>query len=319
VDLFSMEAGRMNSGRLTTQFTLSDSPTGEEASYIHDSLEEYNRAQTNGQYDEPGIEIGLVLKSPEGTVVGGITASTVFRVMHLEALWVTKEHRTKGHGSRLVLQAERIGCEKGCIAAQTQSFSFQAPGFYEKIGYQVLGIYSGYPGGVTEYTLMKRLPSHHQAPSGGMGVPGDEASGCFSIAEPAAPADLKAVHAGLYWSVDEHVGAERDNPGITIRLVVKDDTGQVMGGLLAWTTLRNMILDDVWVDEQCRGRGLGTLLMTEAEQIARNAGCIACQTYSFSFQAPGFFQKLGYEAYGLSDGYPRPVTQYCFVKHWRHM
>jgi GNAT superfamily N-acetyltransferase len=304
----------MNNGHPTTQFMSSDSPSEEEAGFIHDRLEEHNREQTNGEYDEPGTEISLVLKGPEGIVVGGITASTVLRVMHLEALWVAKEHRKQGHGSRLVLQAERIGFERGCIASQTQSFSFQAPGFYQKIGYQVLGIYDGYPDGITEYTLMKRLPSRHQAPI--EGVPVDEALAHFSVAEPSAPEELKAVHSGLYWSVDEQVGAERDNPGITIRFVVKDATGQVVGGLLAWTTLRNMILDDVWIDEPYRGRGLGTRLMAEAERVARTAGCIACQTHSFSFEAPRFFQKLGYEAYGVSDGYPRPVTESYFVKRF---
>jgi GNAT superfamily N-acetyltransferase len=187
---------------------------------------------------------------------------------------------------------------------------------YQKIGYRVLGIYDGYPDGITEYTLMKRLPSHYQAPTGWMGVPGDESSGGLFITEPAAPEELKAVHAGLYWSVDEQVGGERDNPGITIRLIAKDVTGQVMGGLLAWTTLRNMILDGVWVDESYRGRGLGTRLMMEAERIARNAGCIACQTNSFSFQAPDFFQKLGYVTYGVSDGYPPPATESYFIKRF---
>jgi GNAT superfamily N-acetyltransferase len=306
----------VNGGRPTTQPTYGETPIEEEASFVHQKLEEYNRTQTKGEYDEPGIEIGLVLKGPEGTVVGGVTAITMFRVMHLEALWVAKGYREQGHGSRLVLQAERIGYEKGCIAVQTQSFSFQAPGFYQKIGYHVLGIYDGYPGGITEYTLMKRLPSRHQAPAGGIGGPGDKASDCLSITEPAAPEDLKAVHAGLYSFVDEHVGAERDNPGITIRLVAKDATGQVIGGLLAWTTLRNMILDDVWVDEKWRGRGIGTRLMTEAERIARSAGCTACQTYSFSFQSPPLFQKLGYVAYGVSDGYPRPVTEYYYIKRF---
>ncbi len=302
----------MNRDHSTARLTLSDSPTEEEVDLIHARLEQYNRQQTNGEYDEPGAEIGLVLKSPEGTVIGGITAGTIFRVMHLEAFWVSKEHRKQGHGSRLVLQAEQIGFEKGCVASQTQSFSFQAPGFYQKIGYQVLGIYDGYPDGITEYTLMKRLLPGLQSVSGH--VPVENASHPCSFREPVTPDDLKAVHAGLYWYVDEHVGAERDNPGITIKLVVKDGAGQVVGGLLAWTTIRNMILDDLWLDDAYRGRGLGTKLLLEAERIARNAGCLACQTYSFDFQAPGFFRKLGYQSYGVSDGYPHGVTEHYFIK-----
>jgi GNAT superfamily N-acetyltransferase len=148
---------KVNSSHSTVQPTYSDSPTEEEASFVHQKLEEYNRAQTNGEYDEPGIEIGLVLKSPEGIVVGGITAGTMLRVMHLEALWVTKGYRKKGHGNRLVLQAERIGFEKGCIACQTYSFSFQSPQFFQKLGYVAYGVSYGYPRPVTESYFIKRF------------------------------------------------------------------------------------------------------------------------------------------------------------------
>ena len=123
----------------------------------------------------------------------------------------------------------------------------------------------GYPDGITEYTLMKRLPSDRLAPPGWMGVPGDESPDGLFITEPAAAGDLKAVHEGLYWSVNEHVGAERDNPGITIRLVAKDATGQVVGGLLAWTTLRK--------SDSSRCRGVSTLRIPAPSASIRSRIC----------------------------------------------
>ncbi|MCU0522390.1 MAG: GNAT family N-acetyltransferase, partial [Anaerolineae bacterium] len=88
--------------RVRTRHVLSASPTDEEAAYVHASLEAYNRQQTGGEIDRPGIEIGLVAKRPDGAIVGGIVASTVLRVMHLEALWVDAGYRDQGLGSQLV-------------------------------------------------------------------------------------------------------------------------------------------------------------------------------------------------------------------------
>lgn len=307
----------MKGANYSDRFTFSEAPTEKETAVIQQGLEDYNREQTNGAYAEPGIGIGLVLKDPQGTVVGGIEASTTYRVMHLDALWVAEAYRKLGFGAELVLAAERIGKAKGCITSQTMSFSFQAPGFYQKIGYEVLGIYDGYPHSITEYVLMKRLQLPNQTPIEKNRMRRDGDAGQFLITETATKEDMRIVHMGLGSSVDEHIGDERDNPGIGIRLVIKDHAGAVIGGLLAWTTIRNMILDYLWLDEGYRGLGLGKALMMEAERMAQESGCIACQTHSFSFQAPEFFQKLGYEAFGISDGYPHPVRGYYLVKKFR--
>jgi GNAT superfamily N-acetyltransferase len=304
----------MESGDRSNQFTFSDTPTEVEVNLIQERLEEYNREQTSGEYDEPGIEVNLVVKDVEGSVVGGVNASTMLRVMHLEALWVADEYRKLGYGSELVLAAERIGFEKGCITSQTWSLSFQAPGFYQKIGYEVLGVYDGYPDGITETVLMKRLPPHDDARLEGHGMRSDSPSRRFSITQDVTEEEMKIVHAGLGRYVDEQIGDKRD--GTRIELVIRDPTDDVIGGLLAFITMSNLIIEHLWVDERHRGLGLGRKLMMKAERIAKENGCIAAQTYALSFQAPEFFRKLGYEAFGFSDGYPDPVKEYYFIKRF---
>lgn len=302
----------MPSGDPTNRFTLSDTPTEQEVNLIREGLEDYSREQTNGAYDEPGIEINLVLRDGDGHVVGGINASTMLRVMHLEALWVAKKVRRLGYGRELVLAAERMGCEKGCITSQTWSLSFQAPGFYQKIGYEVLGIYDGYPDGITEYVLGKSLQPCHQACVEGHGMRSDSRPREFFISEDVTEEEMRIVHTGLGGYVDECIGNKRD--GIGIKLALKDRTDNVMGGLLAFTTMRNMVIEHIWLDGQYRGLGLGRKLVMEAERRAKESGCIAVQTYALSFQAPEFFQKLGYEVFGVSDGYPDPVKEYYLIK-----
>ncbi len=95
-------------------FSIRDDPTLEEMDWVQNAVEEEKRTQTRGEIDQPGIEIALALKDAHGQVLGGVIASTVFRVMHLEVLWVSDDLRGKGYGSQLALAAEQIGFAGGC-------------------------------------------------------------------------------------------------------------------------------------------------------------------------------------------------------------
>lgn len=57
----------------------------------------------------------------------------------VEALAVEKEHRGKGLGKTLLLEAERDMIEAGCKQISLTSLPFQAPFFYEKLGYKQIG------------------------------------------------------------------------------------------------------------------------------------------------------------------------------------
>jgi N-acetylglutamate synthase-like GNAT family acetyltransferase len=96
--------------------------------------------------------------------------------------------------------------------------------------------------------------------------------------------------------------------GVGINLVSRDSEGRVVIGVGASTMLREMYLAVLWVDERCRGLRLSIELLMAAERIAKENGCIAAQTYALSFQAPEFFQRVGFEVFGISNGYPEPCS-----------
>jgi len=299
-----LETNKMHNTDCAQSLTLSDTPAERDIAFIRQRMAEYNRAQTNGEYDKPGIEINMILKDSQGKVIGGISASTQVRVMYLETLWVADEHRKRGYGRDLVLAAERVGFDKGCITSHTWTFSFSAPGFYQKISYEVLGIYDGYPDGITESVLGKRLEPHPRV--------GREENGRFSIPEDMTEEEMDIVYAGLERHVAEQIGHKRD--GIGIKLVIRDSANDVIGGLLAFTTIRNLVIELLWLDERYRGCGLGKKLILEAERIAKDNGCIAVQTSVLSFQSPEFFRRMGYTVFGMSDGYPDSVKEYYLIK-----
>jgi GNAT superfamily N-acetyltransferase len=290
------------------QISLDANPSDEEIKQIREKLYSYNLDQTHDAYGQPGIEIKLALRNSNEDVIGGIIASTMLWVMHLEVLWVADEYRRRGFGSQLVLAAEEIGRKRGCDTSHTWTFEFQGPQFYPKIGYELIGVYDGYPNQLKEYVFKKDLtnhPGHIEAHK--------LASNDLYLTEDLSPKDIETLHAGLRSHVDKFVGDEKN--GIGIKLVLKDPNGETVGGLHAWTTIHNLLVEFVWVDEEYRGAGLGTQLLKRAESIAKQKNaCIAALVCPMSFHSPGFFRKNGFQEFGYSDGYPEPFREYYFIK-----
>ncbi|WP_211305352.1 GNAT family N-acetyltransferase, partial [Crossiella equi] len=85
---------------------------------------------------------------------------------------------------------------------------------------------------------------------------------------------------------------------------VTDEAGELAGGLTAWTWGGLAGIDLVWLREDCRAAGWGRRLLEAAEEEARKRGCDRIAVSSFTFQAPGFYQKHGYVETGRTPGFP---------------
>jgi GNAT superfamily N-acetyltransferase len=72
-------------------------------------------------------------------------------------LWVHPDHRKDGWGGNILAAAEEEARQRGCDRARVSSFTFQAPGFYQKHGYAETGRTPGIPGGAEDVHMFKRL------------------------------------------------------------------------------------------------------------------------------------------------------------------
>jgi GNAT superfamily N-acetyltransferase len=297
---------------MNAEYRITQNPTEEECKSIQQRVTDHKTTQTNGEYNQPGVQINLVLKDSNGNVVGGVIAGTEFRVMYLEVFWVSEVYRRKRYGALLVQTAEQIARSEGCCAAQTWTFAFQGLEFYPAIGYTEIGIYDGYPNGLTEHVFGKPLTAEQNLST----LPNFPDENGITLSKLATSEELDVLHRGLMAHVKQNIGRD-DDDRFSIKLVAKDPTGCVVGGAYGWATLQNLIFEYLWVDEPHRNKGLGTRLMNETEMIARGKGCIASQAYAFSFQAPGFFEKLGYQVLGISEHYPPPTKEYYFIKKYQ--
>ncbi len=117
-------------------------------------LDEFSRARGFSWDPAP---LAFVLRDDDGEIAGGLVGETQWGWLRIELLAVAETHRGKGWGRALVEEAERLASAAGCHAAWVDTFSFQAPGFYQQLGYQVFGTLPNYPPGQTRYFLTKSL------------------------------------------------------------------------------------------------------------------------------------------------------------------
>jgi GNAT superfamily N-acetyltransferase len=97
--------------------------------------------------------------------------------------------------------------------------------------------------------------------------------------------------------------------------VMKNEQGEEIAGILSgigyWNGLDIKIL---WVKEDHRGQGLGSMILKHVETIAIEKGATVAMLDTFSFQAEGFYSKNGYEVVGEINDFPKGHRRIYFSK-----
>lgn len=88
-------------------------------------------------------------------------------------------------------------------------------------------------------------------------------------------------------------------------IFLKDDDGNIYGGVIVTFLWNGMEIDSLWVTESLRGKGWGRKLMEAVEAEGKKRGCTVAYTNTFPWQAPGFYEKMGYTLYGKLEDFPK--------------
>lgn len=94
------------------------------------------------------------------------------------------------------------------------------------------------------------------------------------------------------------------SPSRELTVQVLDDTGELAAGMSGWTWGVAAGIGMTWVRDDARGAGLGAKLLEEFETEARARGCTHVFVTSFTFQAPGFYERHGYREIFRWEGLP---------------
>ena len=93
----------------------------------------------------------------KGRLLGGLILQSYWRESYVELLWVAARARRAGLGRKLIQEAEHQARQRGSRLIHLNTYSFQAPRFYEKQGYRRFGGIAGSPKGASRHFYVKHL------------------------------------------------------------------------------------------------------------------------------------------------------------------
>ena len=121
---------------------------------IGGGISNYNKEQAG---EDNAQTLCFVLYAPDQEIVGGVIGATYWDWLYIDLMWIKEELRGRGYGHRLLTLAEDKARQRGAKKAYLDTFSFQAPEFYEQHGYAVFGALEDFPPGHQRYFFTKQL------------------------------------------------------------------------------------------------------------------------------------------------------------------
>jgi N-acetylglutamate synthase-like GNAT family acetyltransferase len=126
----------------------------DEIDSIEDRLYDHNSRAT-GRRDAKGI--GFVILNEAGQMIGAAAGYTWSGTSELKQMWIDEEHRGRGYGRALLKAFVDEASRRGVRRIWVQSHDFQAPGMYEKAGFQRMVELEGWPDGHVNVILCKTI------------------------------------------------------------------------------------------------------------------------------------------------------------------
>lgn len=129
--------------------------SSEEIQYVDNKLEDFNKKIKPLVQEEEFVVFKHVAKVDD-KIVGGIFGySSYYKIGYIETLWVDESFRKCGIGSDLLKLIEADFKNFGCENAHLETFDFQGPEFYIKMGYEEFGKLYYSNANLTEFFLKK--------------------------------------------------------------------------------------------------------------------------------------------------------------------
>ncbi|MCR5693515.1 MAG: GNAT family N-acetyltransferase [Clostridia bacterium] len=241
----------------------------------------------------------------EGNIIGGCVAYvSPWGCLYVDTIWVDEKYRRQELGSNLLQAVEEVGKNRGCYLCCLDTGDFQARPFYIKHGYTVFATTKHGSDGFEDYSLFKRFDKP-QAKRPHKPIKHEIADGSEEDGE-YIDEKLEEYNRPFLKPKHEYIKINR-------KLV--DENGNVVAAIMAGVTeIDDGIIWKIWVDEKCRDKGLGTLLLKHYEKKAKEKGAtrfIAEEIYDWNVD---FFLKNGYKAAGVLPDLPKGHGCYIVEK-----
>lgn len=140
---------------MTYSIIFDENPSDEKLRLLGDGIDRFTQSKFG---DRISKHAAFFLCDAAGEIVGGVYGKYgSFGWLYISALWVSETVREGGYGTRLMNAIEQEALKNGCVNAYLDTFSFQAPEFYKKLGYTIFGELEDFPAGHSRIFMRKRL------------------------------------------------------------------------------------------------------------------------------------------------------------------
>ena len=267
---------------------------------LRDQIDAFNDSHT--RIGEPDRKLAIFVRDPAcGVVHGGVLGVSYYRWLMLDIVFLPEATRGTGLGRRLINAAEAEAARRDCIGVWLLSFSFQAPGFYRRLGYQEIGTLPFRDGHHAVFFQKRDLGRTTPDPA-------------FEITETPDEADEAALIKRITTYNRPFTGPRDDRQ---FGLVLRDPASRaVVGGLWAKPHYGLLFLEFLILPPRLRGDGIGTRLVQRAEEIARSRGYAGVFLDTFTFQARPFYERHGYSVFTVIDDYPPGHRRFLMAKRF---
>jgi GNAT superfamily N-acetyltransferase len=103
---------------------------------------------------------------------------------------------------------------------------------------------------------------------------------------------------------------------IDLAFNIKNSQGEIVAGINAIMYRWKCIwVDYLWVSDEVRGKGYGSLLLKKLEEEGKKQGSHLIHLDTFDWQAKDFYLKNGFELYGELDDCPKGHKLFYLKKY----
>ena len=120
-------------------------------------LVEYNLSKTKQFEKEINKPIEIIARNEQNEIIGGLYGRSLWGTLEIKTFVVKTENRNEGIGRKLIEEAEKEAKIRNCRFISLDTFSFQAPEFYEKLGFIKIGTETDFPKGFEKHYYRKKL------------------------------------------------------------------------------------------------------------------------------------------------------------------
>ena len=133
---------------------VSSTPSRGDLDTVDWGLESSNRAAADLASVRP---LACFARAADGQCVGGAVGRSWGRCCEVQELWVEAARRGRGIGTRLMCMVEAEAQARACTLLYLDTFTFQAPRLYQRLGFEIACTFEGFPDGIVKLVLRKQL------------------------------------------------------------------------------------------------------------------------------------------------------------------